>query len=104
MAKKMRPEEKFKKNCLEKIRKLGILAVIMEKNSHSGIPDVACFGKNGRFLLLEFKRPDGKGIASEEQLFWIEYFSKSGPRGTPAAVLIESEDELFHHIKVVFGI
>lgn len=34
-----------------------------------GTPDIVTIGANGRFVGLEIKRPDGKGVVSPEQKF-----------------------------------
>ena len=55
----------------------GIIAVKLEKNAHKGIPDYMFIAEGGRAMFVEFKRPDGRGVVSDEQKFWAEFLGYS---------------------------
>lgn len=45
-----------------------------------GTPDIITIDKNGRFLGLEIKRPDGKGVVSVEQKAVGKQIMRNGGR------------------------
>lgn len=45
----------------------------MEKNANKGIPDYLFIQGGGKALFVEFKRPEGSGVASAEQLYWSRF-------------------------------
>ena len=53
------------------------VAVKLEKNAHKGIPDYMFIAEGGTTMFVEFKRPDGKGVASDEQKYWAEFLGYS---------------------------
>ena len=60
-------ERKLEIACCIYSRKKGIFAVKIEKNAHKGIPDYMFIATGGSTMFVEFKRPDGKGVVSNEQ-------------------------------------
>lgn len=46
----------------------------------TGTPDIITIDKNGRFLGLEIKRPDGKGVVSVEQKAVGKQIMRNGGR------------------------
>lgn len=97
-TKRHTPENDFERKCQNIVKSAGLLYLKLEKNGHTGVPDRIILSKNGRFLLVEFKRPDGLGRVSECQDFYLDFFSKSGLDGSPAAVVVASEEDLIFHI------
>lgn len=67
----------LEQNCCNIARQNGIVAVKLEKNKHKGIPDYMFIQKGGKCLFVEFKRPDGGGVVSEEQRFWAKFLGYS---------------------------
>lgn len=67
----------LEQECCNIARQKGLVAVKLEKNKHKGIPDYIFIQEGGKCLFVEFKRPDGKGVASEEQLFWAKFLGYS---------------------------
>jgi hypothetical protein len=70
-------ERKLEIACCTYARQKGIIAVKLEKNAHKGIPDYMFIAEGGRAMFVEFKRPDGKGVISNEQKFWAEFLGYS---------------------------
>ena len=70
-------ERKLEIACCTYAREKGIIAVKLEKNAHKGIPDYMFIAEGGRTMFVEFKRPDGKGVASNEQKYWAEFLGYS---------------------------
>ena len=70
-------ERKLEIDCCTYARKRGIIAVKLEKNAHKGIPDYMFIAEGGTTMFVEFKRPDGKGVVSNEQKFWAEFLGYS---------------------------
>ena len=70
-------ERKLEIACCIYSRKKGIFAVKLEKNSHKGIPDYMFVAEGGRAMFVEFKRPDGRGVVSDEQKYWAEFLGYS---------------------------
>lgn len=56
-----------------------------------GIPDIVCLYK-GKFVGIEVKRPDGKGVASKLQEKMIESINKNGGIATTVESLQEVVD------------
>ena len=67
----------LEQECCNIARQKGLVAVKLEKNKHKGIPDYMFIQEGGKCLFIEFKRPDGKGVASDEQLFWAKFLGYS---------------------------
>lgn len=67
----------LEQECCNIARQKGLVAVKLEKNKHKGIPDYMFIQEGGKCLFVEFKRPDGKGVASDEQLFWAKFLGYS---------------------------
>ena len=70
-------ERKLEIDCCTYARQRGIIAVKLEKNAHKGIPDYMFIAEGGRAMFVEFKRPDGKGVASNEQKYWAKFLGYS---------------------------
>ena len=68
------PEREFEQRCVAEARRQGWTCWKNEHNGLKGIPDYSMLHPDGRFILVEFKRPDGKGRASPLQLVWLERF------------------------------
>lgn len=67
-------------------------------NSHtkSGVPDIiACV--NGRFIGIEVKNPNGKGVLSPLQQYNIDFINKSGGY----AVVIDNYNDFLNFIKEI---
>ena len=78
MAKKhAKPELILEQQCCNIARQKGLVAVKLEKNKHTGIPDYMFIQEGGKCLFVEFKRPDGGGVASDEQRFWAKFLGYS---------------------------
>jgi hypothetical protein len=73
----MGDERKLEIACCTYARKRGIIAVKLEKNAHKGIPDYMFIEEGGRTMFVEFKRPDGRGVISNEQKYWAEFLGYS---------------------------
>ena len=68
------PEREFEQRCVDEARRHGWTCWKNEHNGLKGIPDYSMLHPDGRFCLVEFKRPDGKGRASPLQRVWLERF------------------------------
>ena len=78
MAKKHTKSELIlEQECCNIARQKGLVAVKLEKNKHKGIPDYMLIQECGKCLFVEFKRPDGGGVASGEQRFWAKFLGYS---------------------------
>lgn len=86
----------LEQQCCNIARQKGLVAVKLEKNKHKGIPDYMFIQEGGKCLFVEFKRPDGGGVASEEQLFWAKFLGKSHR-------FIDNEEEFNREISEFFG-
>lgn len=86
----------LEQECCNIARQKGLVAVKLEKNKHKGIPDYMFIQEGGKCLFVEFKRPDGKGVASYEQLFWANFLGYSHR-------FIDSIEEFEHTIGWYFG-
>lgn len=71
------PEQDFERQCVELARREGWTCWKNEHNGLKGIPDYSMLNPDGRFLLVEFKRPDGKGKVAPLQKVWLERFPKT---------------------------
>jgi hypothetical protein len=67
----------LEQECCNIARQKGLVAVKLEKNKHKGIPDYMFIQEGGKCLFIEFKRPDGGGVVSEEQRFWAKFLEYS---------------------------
>lgn len=63
----------FERRCRAYARQQGWLALKMEKNGHKGVPDDLFINKDGRCVLVEFKK-DTKQRPRPEQTLWIEKY------------------------------
>ena len=70
-------ERRLEIDCCTYARQKGIIAVKLEKNGHKGIPDYMFIAEGGKAMFVEFKRPDGKGVVSDEQRYWAEFLGDS---------------------------
>lgn len=70
-------EREFEKRCVAMAREHGWTCWKNEHNGLTGIPDYSMLHTDGRFMLVEFKRPDGKGKVSACQQVWLERFPKT---------------------------
>lgn len=70
-------EKKLENDCCQMARAKGLAAVKLEKNGHKGIPDRLFINRGGQSIFVEFKRPDGGGIVSQEQKVWAEFIGES---------------------------
>ena len=70
-------ERKLEIACCTYARQRGIIAVKLEKNAHKGIPDYMFIAEGGTTMFVEFKRPDGRGVVSNEQKYWAEFLGYS---------------------------
>lgn len=86
----------LEQECCNIARQKGLVAVKLEKNKHKGIPDYMFIQEGGKCLFVEFKRPDGRGVASGEQRFWAKFLGYSHR-------FIDSEDEFERIIEWYFG-
>ena len=68
------PEQVFERRCVAEARRQGWTCWKNEHNGMKGIPDYSILHPDGRFLLVEFKRPDGKGRMSPQQMTWKARF------------------------------
>ena len=66
-------EKKLENDCCKIARQKGLAAFKLEKNGHVGIPDREFMMRGGQSIYVEFKRPDGSGIVSQEQKVWAEF-------------------------------
>lgn len=78
MAKIKNKEAALENECCRWARGLGLAAVKLEKNGNTGIPDCVIIAEGGRTLFVEFKRPDGRGVVSDEQRFWARFLGNGG--------------------------
>ncbi len=70
-------ERKLEIACCTYARQRGLIAVKLEKNAHKGIPDYMFIAEGGTTMFVEFKRPDGRGVVSNEQKYWAEFLGYS---------------------------
>ena len=87
----------LEQECCNIARQKGLVAVKLEKNKHKGIPDYMFIQEGGKCLFVEFKRPDGKGVASDEQLFWAKFLGYSQR-------FIDNEEEFEGNLNEFFGL
>ena len=72
-----RSERLLEIECCNIARIRGLAAVKLEKNANKGIPDYLFVQRGGMALFVEFKRPEGSGVVSAEQLYWAEFLGGS---------------------------
>ena len=75
---RMKLEKQLEEKCCEYARQKGIVAVKLENVGMVGIPDRMFIGEGGKTLFVEFKSPNGKGVVSNEQKFWLEFLGDTG--------------------------
>ena len=71
------PERDFEKQAVAEARRLGWTCWKNEHNGLTGIPDYSMLHPDGRFRLIEFKRPDGRGKVGELQKVWADRFTNT---------------------------
>ena len=71
-------EKQLEEKCCEYARQKGIVAVKLENVGMVGIPDRMFIKEGGKTLFVEFKSPNGKGVVSNEQKFWLKYLGDAG--------------------------
>ena len=71
------PEQDFEKRCVAEARRRGWTCWKNEHCGLTGIPDYSMLRADGRFMLIEFKRPDGKGKVAALQRRWLEMFPET---------------------------
>lgn len=71
-----REEFDLERRCCIEARKHGIVAVKLEKNAHTGIPDYIFIRRGGKCLYVEFKKPGG-GKISKSQEFYADFLGGS---------------------------
>ena len=90
-------ERKLEIDCCTYARQRGIIAVKLEKNAHKGIPDYMFITEGGTTMFVEFKRPDGKGVVSDEQKYWAEFLGYSHK-------FIDNFEDFKERLDVFFGL
>lgn len=83
-------EKEFEKKCINYARQHGWAAWKNENNGNKGIPDYSLLSPSGKFLLVEFKRPDGTGRLSMEQIHWQQKY--------PEIIKICYDFDFFQHL------
>jgi hypothetical protein len=63
-------ENELEKQCCKWAREKHLLAVKLEKNGHTGIPD-RLFDDGVKSCYVEFKKPNGGVISAEQKVFAI---------------------------------
>lgn len=67
-----KPERQLESNCLAFARSRGWVCWKNEPTGNKGIPDDSLLSPDGAtIILVEFKRPDGRGRLSQEQRRWL---------------------------------
>ena len=94
----------LEQNCCNIARQKGLVAVKLEKNKHTGIPDYMFIQEGGKCLFVEFKRPDGGGVISEEQRFWAKFLGYSHKFIEDAEDFLRIIEWYFDHIKHTISI
>ena len=61
--------------CCNYAREHNIIAVKLEKNGHTGIPDRVFIKRGGGSIFVEFKKPGGGGIISMYQNYFSNFLS-----------------------------
>ena len=72
-----RTERDLEVECQRLARLKGVAALKIENNGNTGVPDTLFVASGGNVLFVEFKRPDGRGNVSREQLFWHSFLGSS---------------------------
>jgi|CZCA01.1.fsa_nt_gi hypothetical protein len=90
-----RTEYKLEQQCCDYARSRGIAAVKLE--GQDGIPDRLFIGKGGKCLFVEFKKPGGGGVVSQEQMFWLDFLGES-------AIVCDNFCTFVGKVKEVFGV
>ena len=75
---RMKLEKQLEEKCCEYARQKGIVAVKLENVGMVGIPDRMFIKEGGKTLFVEFKSPNGKGVVSPEQKFWLKFLGGAG--------------------------
>lgn len=78
-------ELELEQRCCAYARSQHVAAVKLERNGHKGIPDRLFIFRTGITIFVEFKKPEGGGIVSKEQRFWLDFLK-------PAATLVSDFD------------
>ena len=72
---KVTPEGKFQEELIKYLKSSGFLVIRTQMGAQSGYPDITVF-VNGFSVLMELKRPDGKGKPTKQQEKVIEELRK----------------------------
>ena len=88
-----RTEHNLEQKCCDYARRHGIAAVKLE--GQEGIPDRLFIGKGGRCLFVEFKKPGGGGVVSQEQRFWLDFLGESAIVFDNFSTFVEKISEFF---------
>ena len=70
-------EKQLEQECCRIARKMGLMAMKIEKNNHTGAADRIIVKRGGISIFVEFKNPNGKGILSDEQKFVAEFIGEN---------------------------
>lgn len=90
-----RTEHNLEQKCCDYARRHGIAAVKLE--GQNGVPDRIFIGDGGRCLFVEFKKPVGGGVVSQEQRFWLDFLGES-------AIVCDNFSTFVEKIEEVFGV
>ena len=88
-------EQQLENDCCLFARSKGIAAVKLEKVK--GLPDRLFIQEGGRCLFVEFKRPDKKGVISQEQFHWAAYLADSH-------LFVDNYDDFVLHFRNYFSL
>ena len=69
------PERNLENRCCDYARSNGVVAVKLENNGNTGIPDRLFIKEGGKCIFVEFKTKIGK--PSKEQLFWKGFIGEN---------------------------
>lgn len=88
-----RTEHNLEQKCCDYARRHGIAAVKLE--GQNGVPDRIFIGDGGRCLFVEFKKPGGGGVVSQEQMFWLDFLGESAIVCDNFSTFVEKISEFF---------
>lgn len=71
----MKKESKLQEQCCEYITKIGGRNIKLD--SQTGLPDYVHLLPTGISAYVEYKRPDGKGVAAPSQILWSVWLKKN---------------------------
>lgn len=93
--KNKRTEHELEQQCCDYARRHGLAAVKLE--GQNGVPDRLFIGEGGKCLFVEFKKPVGGGVVSQEQKFWLDFLGES-------AIVCDNFSTFVEKIEEVFGV